>query len=105
MSGDGDRWIALGGRILLTRQSIQRVFGVGAQPWQAGPVTSRENVHRLLDAVPETRLPALEQILRASLDGPVPTAPRQFAGAGTLSAEHDLAERSEDILREGPTGA
>jgi hypothetical protein len=47
---------------------------------------------------------ALEQILRASLDGPVPAAPRRFASTGTLAVEHDLAERSEDILREDPTG-
>lgn len=67
-------------------------------------MTSREDVHRLLDAVPETRLPAPEQILRVSLDGPVPAAPRRFASAGTLSAEHDLAERSEDVLREEPPG-
>ena len=64
-------------------------------------MTSREDVHRLLDAVPETRLPALEQLLRASLDGPMPAAPRQFASTGTLTAERDLAQRSEDILREG----
>ena len=67
-------------------------------------MTGREDVHRLLDAVPETRLPALEQILRASLDGPVPAAPRRFASTGTLSAEHDLAERSGDILRSDSTG-
>jgi hypothetical protein len=65
-------------------------------------MASREDVHRLLDAVPEARLPVVEQVLRASLDGPVPEAPRRFASAGTLSAEHDLAERSEDILREDP---
>jgi hypothetical protein len=69
-------------------------------PCDTGPMTSREDVPRLLDAVPETRLPALERILRASSDGPFPAAPRRFASAGTLSAEHDLAERSEDILRE-----
>lgn len=63
----------------------------------------REDVHRLLDAVPEARLPALELVLRASLDGPVPAAPRRFASAGTLSAEHDLAQRSEDILRADPS--
>ena len=62
-------------------------------------MTGREDMHRLVDALPESRLPAIEQILRASLDGPVPTAARRFASAGTLSAEHDLAERSEDILR------
>jgi hypothetical protein len=63
---------------------------------------SREDAHRLLDAVPEARLPVIEQVLRASLDGPLPAPPRRFASAGTLSAEHDLAERSEDILREDP---
>ncbi|MDN5859528.1 MAG: hypothetical protein L0H84_12985 [Pseudonocardia sp.] len=63
-------------------------------------MASREDVHRLLEGVPESRLPAIEQVLRASLDGPVPTAPRRFTSAGTLTAEHDLAERSEDILRE-----
>ena len=56
-------------------------------------------MHRLVDLLPESRLPAIEQILRASLDGPVPAAPRRFVSAGTLSAEPDLAERSEDILR------
>lgn len=63
-------------------------------------MTSREDVHRLLDAVPAARLPALEQVLRASIDGPVPAAPRRFASKGTLQAEHDLAERSEDVLAE-----
>ena len=63
-------------------------------------MTSREDVHRLVEAVPEARLPAIEQVLRASLDGPLPAAPRRFASSGTLSAEHDFAERSEDILRE-----
>jgi hypothetical protein len=62
-------------------------------------MASREDVHRLLDAIPEARLPVVEQMLRASLDDPLLAAPRQFTSAGTLSAEHDLAERSEDILR------
>jgi hypothetical protein len=64
-------------------------------------MSTREDVHRLVDAVPEARLPVLEQILRASLESPPPVAPRRFASAGTLAAEHDLAERSEDILRAG----
>lgn len=63
---------------------------------------SREDAHRLLDAIPEARLPVIEQVLRVSLDGPLPAPPRRFTSAGTLSAEHDLAERSEDILREDP---
>jgi hypothetical protein len=52
---------------------------------------SREDAHRLLDAIPEARLPVIEQVLRASLDGPLPAPPRRFSSAGTLSAEHDLA--------------
>jgi hypothetical protein len=64
-------------------------------------MSTREDVHRLVDAVPEARLPVVEQLLRASLDEPPPAAPRRFASAGTLNAECDLAERSEDILRAG----
>lgn len=62
---------------------------------------SREDVHRLVDAVPEARLPVLEQLLRGGLsDQAGLTTPRRFSCLGTLSGEHDLAERSEDILRE-----
>ncbi len=61
-------------------------------------MTSREDIHRLVDALPAARLPAVEQLLRASLDETASTGRRRFASAGTLSAEHDLAERSEDIL-------
>ncbi len=64
-----------------------------------GLMTSREDVHRLMDALPAARLPAVEQLLRASLADTDPTERRRFAGTGTLSAEHDLAERSEDIPR------
>jgi hypothetical protein len=64
-----------------------------------GAVTSREDIHRLVDALPAARLPAVEQLLRASLEEAPATKRRQFASAGTLSAERDLAERSEDILR------
>jgi hypothetical protein len=63
-------------------------------------MTSREDVHRLVDAVPEARLPVVEQVLRASVSRPEPAMPRRFASAGTLAGEHDLAERSEQILRE-----
>ena len=62
-------------------------------------MTSREDIHRLVDALPATRLPAVEQLLRASLADTDPTERRRFASTGTLSAEHDLAERSEDVLR------
>ncbi len=52
-----------------------------------------------MDALPAARLPGVEQLLRASLADTDPTERRRFASIGTLSAEHDLAERSEDILR------
>jgi hypothetical protein len=54
-------------------------------------MTSREDIHRLVDALSATRLPAVEQLLRASLADTDPTEGRRFAS--TLSAEHDLAER------------
>ena len=68
------------------------------------PMTSREDIHRLVDALPAARLPAVEQLLRASLEETAPTERRRFVSAGSLSAEHDLAEWSEEILRsdEGP---
>jgi hypothetical protein len=62
-------------------------------------MTSREDIHRLVDALPAARLRVVEQFLRASLADTVPTERRQFTSTGALSAEHDLAERSEDILR------
>lgn len=62
-------------------------------------MTIREDLHRLLDAVPETRLPALKKILLTDFAEPEPPTPRRFPSAGTLSAEQDLAERSGDILR------
>lgn len=62
-------------------------------------MTSREDIHRLVDALPAVRLPEIEQLLRASLEHAAPETPRRFASAGALSAEHDLAERSEEILR------
>ncbi len=70
-------------------------------------MTSREDIHRLVDALPAARLPAVEQLLRASRGEAPATKRRQFASAGTLSAEHDLAERSEDILHsdEAPDAA
>jgi hypothetical protein len=61
-------------------------------------MTSREDIHRLVDARPAARLPAVEQLLRRSLADADPTGRRRFASTGTLSAEHDLAERAEDVL-------
>jgi hypothetical protein len=61
-------------------------------------MANREDLHRLVDAMPETELAAVEQSLRRRLTEPA--APRRFSCAGTLSAERDLAQRSEDILRD-----
>ena len=62
-------------------------------------MTSREDLHRLVDALPAALLTAAAQLLRTSLADTDPTERRRFASTGTLSAEHDLAERSEDVLR------
>ncbi|MCA1673677.1 MAG: hypothetical protein LC799_16240 [Actinobacteria bacterium] len=81
----------------------------------------RDEIHRLVDGVPEDRVAAIGEVLRAALEvgltgeqahrlaaqlrahpeltrlavEPV----RRFASAGTLAAEPDLAERVEEILR------
>ena len=65
-------------------------------------MASRDDVHRLVDAVPEAPLPVVEQALRASIARPGSDLPHRFSSTGTLSAEHHLAERSEHILREAP---
>jgi hypothetical protein len=76
--------------------------------------------------VPDDRVAAIDEILRAALEAgltgdqahrlakplrvdadltPLATEPvRKFASTGTLSAEPDLAERSEEILRTEPPG-
>jgi hypothetical protein len=89
-------------------------------------MATRDEIHRLLDGVPEDRVAAIGEILRAALEAgltgdqahqlakqlrahpdltrlaaePI----RRFASAGTLSAEPDLAERIEEILRTEPPG-
>ncbi len=90
-------------------------------------MATRDEVHRLVDGVPEDRVAAIGEVLRAALEAgltgdqahrfaeqlrahpdrfrlaadPV----RRFASAGTLSAEPDLAERVEEILHTEPPGA
>ena len=89
-------------------------------------MATRDEIHRLLDGVPDDWVAAIGEILRAALKAgltgdqahrlakqlrvdpdvtrlaaePV----RKFASTGTLSAEPDLAERSEEILRTEPPG-
>jgi hypothetical protein len=89
-------------------------------------MATRDEVHRLVDGVPEERVAAIGEVLRAALEAgltdeqahrlagqlrahpdlaALPTEPvRTFASAGTLSAEPDLAERVEEILRTEPPG-
>ncbi len=87
-------------------------------------MATRDEVHRLIDVLPEDRVAAIGAVLRAAIEAGMtdeqahPLAEqlraypdstrlasdpvRTFASAGTLSAEPDLAERVEEILRTEP---
>ena len=89
-------------------------------------MATRDEIHRLVDGVPEDRVAAIGEVLRAALEADLTGddahrlaehlhAPpdltrlaaepvRRFASAGTLSAEPDLAEQVEEILRAEPPG-
>jgi len=88
---------------------------------------TRDEVHRLVDCVPDDRLVVLAEVLRIAVESgmtgeqvhqlgallrgrptPVHMAAepvRRFASTGTLSAEPSLAERAEEILRSEPGAA
>jgi len=90
-------------------------------------MATRDEVHRLVDVLPEDRIAAIGEVLRAAVEAgltgdqarrlaerlraqpdstPLAEEPvRTFASAGTLSAEPDLAERVEEILRTEPGSA
>lgn len=98
----------------------------GLCPWDTGVMATRDEIHRLIDAVPEDRVAAIVEVLRATVEAglsgdqahrlaeqlrahsdltrlaaePI----RRFASAGTLSAEPDLAERLEEMLHTEPPG-
>lgn len=59
--------------------------------------SAHEELLRLAEAVPAERIPAATALLRQLVR---PTARREFSCTGTLSAEPDLAERSEEVLRD-----
>ena len=59
-------------------------------------VTTRDEIHHLVDAVPETQLEAVERMLRSGLESRAVKVPRRFASRGTLSAEPDLAARHDE---------
>lgn len=80
-------------------------------------MATRDEVHHLVDSVPEDQVAAIGEALRAALEAglvgrqarrladhlhdpiSLPSQPvRTFASTGTMSAEPDLAERVEQIL-------
>lgn len=87
-------------------------------------MATRDEVHRLVDVLPEGRVAAIGVVLRAAIDTGMTDEQahwlaeklrahpdstrlasepvRTFASAGTLSAEPNLAERIEEILRTEP---
>jgi len=87
-------------------------------------MATRDEVHRLVDVLPEDRVAAIGEVLRAAIEAGVTDEQahrlaeqlraqpdstwlasepvRTFASAGTLSAEPNLAERVEEILRTEP---
>lgn len=68
--------------------------------------STREDAHRLVDALDEQRARQAVEVLRQLADESEDEPARDFAWIGMLSAEPDLAERSGEILRRelGQTG-
>ncbi|MGH3974793.1 MAG: hypothetical protein ACRDS9_15900 [Pseudonocardiaceae bacterium] len=87
-------------------------------------MATRDEVHRLVDVLPEDRVAAIGEVVRAAIEAGMTDEQahrvaeqlraqpdstrlasepvRTFASAGTLSAEPNLAERVEEILRTEP---
>jgi hypothetical protein len=57
----------------------------------------REELHHLVDRLPEEKVAPLLRLVRDQLDEP--QAVRDLPFIGMLEAEPDFAERAEDILR------
>ncbi len=78
----------------------------GVQAGDTYVMATRDEIHRLLDGVPDDRVAAIGEILRAALEAGLigDQAHRLAKQLRTLSAEPDLAERSEEILRTEPPG-
>jgi len=60
-------------------------------------VLSRQDVHRLVDEVPEARLPVLEQVLRASLGESVPPEARSLVCDPDLDPDLEWADPIERV--------
>ncbi len=64
-------------------------------------MTVREEAHRLLDAVPEDRLPDAIELLRQWAEVERGERPRRrFRTTGVFDGEPDLAVRSKEIVRD-----
>jgi hypothetical protein len=61
--------------------------------------STREDAHRLVDALHEQQIRQAVEVLRELAGEPEDQAVRDFAWIGMLSAEPDLADRSSEILR------
>ncbi|MFI6812312.1 hypothetical protein ACIBG7_07885 [Nonomuraea sp. NPDC050328] len=57
----------------------------------------REELHHLVDPLPEEKVAPLLRLVRDQLDGP--PAVRELPFIGMLEAEPGFAERAEEILR------
>jgi hypothetical protein len=68
-------------------------------------MTVRDEAHRLLDAVPEDRLPDAIELLRQWAEGKHGERPRrQFRTTAVFDGESDLAARAKEIVREAWAG-
>ncbi|WP_406312136.1 hypothetical protein OHA77_26275 [Streptosporangium sp. NBC_01639] len=63
-------------------------------------MTVREEAHRLLDAVPEDRLPDAIELLRQWAEVERDERPRRrFRTTAIFDGESDLSERAKEIIR------
>jgi hypothetical protein len=60
---------------------------------------TREDAHRLVDALDEQQVRQAVEVLRQLADEPDEQPAREFAWIGSWSAEPDLGEQSGEILR------
>lgn len=74
--------------------------GVQTKPAPRTKSEPREDAHRLLDELPDERLPAVIELLRREAAGTVPArARRRFRTVGVFAGEPDLGRRSKEISR------
>jgi hypothetical protein len=63
-------------------------------------MTARDDAHRMVDAVPDERVPAALELLRHLVEPtPAHTGRRQFRTVGVFDGDSDLGRRAKDIAR------